>query len=362
MPSIQAKIVGDFCNLRCTYCRDRDFDQGRVRVMSGETLSVLIRAVSALPQSVLRMHWLGGEPTLAGLDFFREVVRLQALCSGGNWRNTIQTNATLITSDWARFFKAHNFKVGVSIDGTQETHDLDRVNLSDKGSYRQAMQGVAVLRDAEVNPSVICVITRRNVGLGAQMLRSLVNNGFTNISFNAFYNTATDPSRDDYAVSDSEWTQFLKDVFEEWVRIDRPDVKVREIDQMLAWTQGKIAKSCVFRGTCSSWLLVDHDGAVYPCERLGRPTSFGNVRDSSFTEMLKGSRYREFAFRTREVPNKCQKCEMKNFCHNGCVAHRTDDGDSAPHYVYCGSRLAFHKLLQNSVGTLGSLASHTERG
>lgn len=352
MPSIQAKIVGDFCNLRCTYCRDRDFDQGSRRVMPFETLSALIRLTSALPQTVLRMHWLGGEPTLAGLDFFREAVRLQ-VHSPGNWRNTIQTNATLITNEWAQFFRTHNFKVGVSIDGTQETHDLDRVNLSDRGSYLKAMQGVALLRAVGVHPSVICVITRRNVGLGAEMLRSLVENGFTNISFNAFYNTATDSNRDIYAINDSDWTQFLKDIFEEWVRIDRPDVKVREIDQMLAWTQGRTAKSCVFRGTCSSWLLVDHDGAVYPCERLGRPACFGNVGTSvSFAEMLKSSEYRQFASQTHAVPSKCQKCEMQNFCHNGCVAHRTDDGDSAPHYVYCGSRLAFHSFLQTRVKTL----------
>lgn len=71
MPAIQAKIVGDFCNLRCTYCRDRDFDQGSKRVMPQRVLEALIGSLALLPQNTQRMHWLGGEPTLAGLNFFK---------------------------------------------------------------------------------------------------------------------------------------------------------------------------------------------------------------------------------------------------------------------------------------------------
>src|SRR3989344_8260122 len=235
MPAIQAKIVGDFCNLRCSYCRDRDFDQGGKRVMSTVVLQLLISSLAQLPQGLQRMHWLGGEPTLAGLDFFKEAVRLQKTQTHKHWVNTIQTNATLVDHEWAKFFKAHDFKVGVSVDGTSQTHDADRINLTGHGSYAKVMSGVGVLREAGIHPSVICVVTNRNAVMGAQMLRGLVESGFTNIAFNAFYNTATDPRSDPFAVSDKAWTQFLKDIFEEWIRLDRADVQVRELDSMIAW-------------------------------------------------------------------------------------------------------------------------------
>lgn len=353
MPSIQAKIVGDFCNLRCTYCRDRDFDQNGKRIMSQQVLQALIDTLAHLPYQSQRMHWLGGEPTLAGLDFFQEVIRLQQSKVSKQWVNTIQTNATLINREWAEFLRATGFKVGVSIDGTSQTHDADRINLVGQGSYAKAMAGVHALRDAGIQPSVICVVTKRNVHLGAQMLRSLVESGFTSIAFNAFYNTATDLSRDPFAVSDPAWTCFLKDIFEEWVTLDRPDVRVRELDNMLAWTRGKVAKSCVFRGTCSNWMLVDFDGKAYPCERLGRSAYFGNVTSvTSFGELLTAPAYREFATQTLRIPDKCQTCPMRSFCHNGCVAHRIEDGNSSPHYAYCGSRLAFNKYLSQRVGAM----------
>jgi uncharacterized protein len=351
MPAIQAKIVGDFCNLRCTYCRDRDFDQGGKRVMSNEVLNALLGSLAQLPQAIQRVHWLGGEPTLAGLGFFKEVVRLQQEFAQKNWINTIQTNATLVTREWAEFFRASNFKVGVSVDGTSQTHDADRINMGGRGTYAKVIKGVLTLREAGIYPSVICVVTKRNAHMGAEMLRGLVEAGFTSIAFNAFYNVASDLREDPFAVSDEAWTRFLKDVFEEWVVLDRPEVHIREVDGMLAWTQGRTARSCVFRGSCSSWMLVDFDGKIYPCERLGRSACFGDVKEiTSFSEVLSSPEHRAFTTQTLRMPEKCKVCSMQDFCHNGCVAHRIDNGDTSPHYAYCGSRLEFYDYLSKRIG------------
>lgn len=270
--------------------------------------------------------------------------------------NTIQTNATLIDREWAKFLSSHGFNVGVSVDGVQDTHDEGRVNMGGRPSYSKVIRGVETLRDFGIFPSVICVVTKRNVHRGAEMLRGLVEAGFTNIAFNAFYNVASDLQQDPFAVSDSSWTSFLIEVFEEWLSINRADVKVRELDGIIAWTRGRSARSCVFRGTCSSWMLVDYDGRVYPCERLGRSRCFGDVNEaSSFGDILNSPKYTDFTQETHRVPNKCRDCSMKDFCHNGCVAHRIDDGDTSPHYAYCGSRLAFHRYLIERIGNKRSL-------
>jgi len=91
--------------------------------MTDQVLEALVSSLAMLPQDTQRMHWLGGEPTLAGINFFQRALRLQKKYPSKNWVNTIQTNATLINIEWANFFKTHRFNVGVSIDGTQEAHD-----------------------------------------------------------------------------------------------------------------------------------------------------------------------------------------------------------------------------------------------
>lgn len=346
MVSVQAKIVGDFCNLRCTYCRDRDYSQGRKEVMHINMLETLIDSLANTGRQKQRIHWLGGEPTLAGIGFFENAMRFQKKYPAIQWRNSIQTNATRINEEWASFFRENNFSVGVSIDGTEQTHNTDRILSSGKGTYSKALQGVKVLNAFGIAPSVICVVTKQNASRGAEILQGLVNAGFTKIAFNAFYNTATDRRSDVYAVNDTLWTAFLKDIFEEWLLLNRPDVQVRELDEMIAWTQGKRANACTFNGSCSSWVLVDHDGKMYPCERLGRDISLGDVSSDSIKDIALNTRYQAFRCSTLVVPDTCKVCTMHQFCHNGCIAHRSGDES---HYAYCSSRLNFYDYITKRI-------------
>jgi uncharacterized protein len=55
-------------------------------------------------------HWHGGEPLLAGIDFYERAVALQrAFSSSGQVvTNTVQTNGTLLNDRWVRLFVRHN--------------------------------------------------------------------------------------------------------------------------------------------------------------------------------------------------------------------------------------------------------------
>ena len=84
------KPAGSRCNLHCKYCfyynNDRYFDppsRGRGKVMSLDTLEAMTRELLSyrMPQTVFA--WQGGEPTLAGLDFFRKAVAFQQRYGAG---------------------------------------------------------------------------------------------------------------------------------------------------------------------------------------------------------------------------------------------------------------------------------------
>jgi hypothetical protein len=55
--------------------------------------------------------WQGGEPTMLGLDFFRDIVALQVKykAEGRRIENDLQTNGTLLTDEWCQFLKQHGF-------------------------------------------------------------------------------------------------------------------------------------------------------------------------------------------------------------------------------------------------------------
>ena len=124
------KVVGDFCNLRCQYCFYNTKDQLTRRMMKDELLEKFLAQYMGLFTGRLIFIWHGGEPLLAGLPFFKKIVDIQAknLRDGQIIQNTIQTNATLIDNAWAEFFRAHDFRVGVSLDGDKESHDHFRLS------------------------------------------------------------------------------------------------------------------------------------------------------------------------------------------------------------------------------------------
>ncbi|MDP2705466.1 MAG: radical SAM protein [bacterium] len=347
MSSFQVKIVGDFCNIRCTYCRNRDFDQDTNVLMSVANLEKLFVFLDSLPQARIRVNWHGGEPLLAGKKFFHHILRLENQYKQKIWMNAVQTNAMLIDDDWAKLFHDNHFDIGVSIDGSEQTHNSDRINVAGRGTYKEAMRGVEALRHNSIHPGVICTVTKKTVRYAKEMLLDLVDAGFKSIAFNAFYNTASDCDGDTYGLTDTEWLAFLIEIFETWLVLNDPTIRVRELDSMLAWTKSKSANSCVYKGTCYQWFAIHYTGDIYPCERLGKSTHFGSI-DSlrTFQDLVNTPVFLNWKESIGQLPQRCRTCSLQSLCHNGCVSHRKADEEGVPLYRYCESRLGFYDYIK----------------
>src|SRR5437773_4061454 len=171
-----AKPTGAVCNLDCAYCsfpsKEMLYPGSRLRIaheLLEAYLRQLIESHSRVPE--VPIAWQGGEPTLMGLDFFRRSVELaeRHLRPGQRAAYSIQTNGTLVDSDWAAFFREHEFLVGVSIDGPREVHDAYRVNKGGKGSFDQVMRGLGHRRDAGVEWNALTTIHAANAELGREV-------------------------------------------------------------------------------------------------------------------------------------------------------------------------------------------------
>lgn len=69
------KVVSAGCNLRCPYCFYAGH-QPEIKVMSNETAEIVTqKLIDASPKSVTFI-WHGGEPTIAGIDFYEKVISL----------------------------------------------------------------------------------------------------------------------------------------------------------------------------------------------------------------------------------------------------------------------------------------------
>jgi len=117
--------------------------------------------IESSPGPVVSFTWHGGEPTLAGLDFYRRAVELQKqyLPQGWNCWNNLQTNGTLLDDEWCAFLAEERFDVGLSIDGTEWLHNKYRKDHKGDGSYQQATAAVRRLQSHGIQPDLLCTVT-----------------------------------------------------------------------------------------------------------------------------------------------------------------------------------------------------------
>lgn len=148
--SILIKPASSACNINCSYCfykklsakRDEEF----LGMMTYETLKKLVINALNYADDYCSFVFQGGEPTLAGLDFYRELIKLQKEYNKNQVviENTIQTNGTLVDDEWAKFFAENKFLVGLSLDGTRNVNKY-RVDSNGKETFNTLMNTVSLL-------------------------------------------------------------------------------------------------------------------------------------------------------------------------------------------------------------------------
>ena len=161
------------CNLNCEYCfyHERASDpykgsgdgrHGAMHRMSDKTLDAFLSQWLPLAGPNPNVGWQGGEPTLAGLDFFRQVVKRQQELKDPRQTvsNALQTNGVLIDNEWAEFLHEHRFLVGLSLDGPEELHDRYRFDYAGRGTFGRIMRSIEAMRKYDVEFNLLCVVNR----------------------------------------------------------------------------------------------------------------------------------------------------------------------------------------------------------
>ena len=351
-----AKPTGAVCNLDCAYCfylsKEMLYPGSRFRMADDlleEYLRQLIEAHAGAPE--VTVAWQGGEPTMMGLGFFRRAVEL-----AGRYRRpgqrisyTIQTNGTLIDDEWAAFFAAHGFLVGLSIDGPAGIHDTYRVDKGGKGSFGRVLKGLRALQRHAAEWNALTTVHAANWDRGREVYAFLRDEcGARFMQFIPIVERAAPQTPGlvtSRCVPPAGYGRFLIDVFEDWVRRDIGEVYVQMFDVALANWYGQPPGLCVHAETCGLALALEHTGDVYSCDHFVEPAfRLGNIREIPLLDLVASPRQREFGQAKRgTLPRYCLECDVRFACHGGCPKDRfatTPGGEPGLHYL-CRSYKAF---------------------
>jgi len=330
--SVMIKPVGSACNLRCTYCYYLPTPRLGPPRMTDATLERLIsQYIAASPGPDVSFVWHGGEPTLAGRDFFARAVALQQRYLPAGWScwNNLQTNGVLLDDDWCAWLADHHFDVGISIDGTAGLHDEYRPDPGGRGSYRAAADAVLRLQAHGLQPDLLCTVTAATAAEPLAVYRNLRDFGTGWLQFIPIvvWEDAERVSSD--SVSGEAYGDFLCTVFDDWVLHDlgRLDVQLfAETTRLLAGGQPGL---CWMAPTCGRALVVEADGGVYSCDHYVRPEyRVGDLATTDLGELANSGRQAAFGQAKRDtLPGRCQSCPWLALCNGGCPKDRPAGGD-----------------------------------
>ena len=353
---IFTKPVSDLCNLRCSYCYYHTEKTGnkKARTMLNDEnlLEIYIRQhIEATTSETVFFSWHGGEPTLAGINFYRKAVQIQKiyLPTGKRLLNGIQTNGTLIDDDWCRFLKEENFIAGVSIDGTEKLHDHFRMNKSKNGSFNEAFRGYQLLQKFGIPVEILCVVNSANENFPAEVYSFFREAGARFITFLPMVErdlqSATGVTG--RCVNPLKFGQFLTTVFDEWIANDIGNIQVQIFEETIGSVFTGDHTICIFKKNCGRVPVIENNGDFYACDHfVDKNHLLGNIQKHPVSNYLNSEAQQKFGLAKSEtLPAYCKNCEVLDFCNGECPKNRfmkATDGEDGLNYLCSGYKLFFN--------------------
>jgi uncharacterized protein len=306
------------CNLSCRYCYS---DGAGAGVMSSQTLQTALEKTVRYAEGhgfrELHILWHGGEPLLAGLEFFRAAIKiLDGLASDLKFHHYLQTNGLLLDHDFCAFFRDHGFQIGISLDGPPALHDSMRTGADGQGSHTAVLGKVRLLEEQGVSAGFNAVVTRRSLGQEKAIYRYFQGLGY-GFRVNPMIPGRNSETSAPYLLKPGEYGAFLCRLFDAWVSSESRRVTVSPLALYLEAIVGGVPYECQQRRTCAgSHLGVKPSGDVVLCSRFETPL-LGNIHDHEIEELV-ASPFCEDIRRRAEALSDCQKCMHRPICHGGC--------------------------------------------
>jgi uncharacterized protein len=345
-----AKPVGADCNLRCDYCyyleKNALYPTEKPRCMDCTTLESYVRSyIECNPRgSVVSFVWQGGEPCLAGIDFYRKAVELQRRYGTGKViSNSFQTNGVLLDDAFCRFLKKNNFFVGLSLDGPANVHDEHRKTMEGEPTHHLVMRALRLLQKHGIEYNILACVNRCNSAKPYRVYEFFKDAGVKFIQFQPVVERDASGDVTEWSVSPEGYGRFLSDIFDIWVTNDVGKIFVMNFEWALANYMGKPGAACHHRPTCGRSVIVEHNGDVYSCDRYVLPENLlGNVNETPLSRMLDSCEQEKFGTSKYEnLPKSCRKCPVFNGCFGGCKRHRFVTGDGGDLNYLCSGLRGF---------------------
>lgn len=355
------KVVGERCNIDCTYCYERQHptsSKPNLLVQPSELHAALQQLQHSTSISV-ELH--GGEPLLAG---DAHLARLGNVLSTTHNVKTIrmQTNAVGLTKE--RIFSLvrlmPTLEFGISYDGPLELNGF-RLDVANNQTAHRVEQAIEILEENKIPYGVISVVSTSNIGSPEAIIKwALDKRHLHTLKFAPAFATFTKQSdtvkrsksatikksthntMPNWAITPDQFTTFLEAVWNTWVHHrGYRQLSIEPFDSFIAKIIGYESMSCHFSDRKCEHILTLYPGGVLGlCDELS-PRPVGNIS-------LYLSNYTNIG-EEDELEKQCASCEVSKICVSGCMATRLRFARQGMSEDYCKHRRQTISFIQEKI-------------
>lgn len=348
LPKITLQVTQN-CNFRCTYCIYNGPSHSRQRTRSNKRMSwkTAKDAVDFLwnhsvdsPQ--VDIGFYGGEPLLEFSLIKKVVDYSERRLLGKKLTFSMTTNGSLLTTEVIHFLQDHNFGLLISLDGSKEINDKNRVFADGRGTFDSVMKQIELIK--KVAPDYF-----------KRLMVSMVIDPMNNFDcINSIYIKASElselnliPSFVDYEYEDRKTTfsdeytwrheyQLFLAILSVFKRFPEKELSPIAKTFISRTTNefSRVAKGRALReidtpsGTCipgQMRLLIDVSGRFFPCERVSEKSAamcLGSIKDGfdigKVNQLLSAGSLTQ---------SECCKCWCFRYCRQCARTADTKNGE-----------------------------------
>ncbi len=325
---ITIKPVGAICNLSCRYCyylsKQTLYPEGNFKI-DIKTWTLLLNSLREF-SARSSITWQGGEPTLRGLDFFKQAYDVQKKY-GIKLSNAFQTNGINLNEEWISFFKENDFLIGISLDGPNQFHSQNRKTKNDESFFEKIITNIELLKKYDVRFNVLTTVNKANV-LHAKEVYNFFKNDLK-IKFLQFIPIVQsiegsgfnrESKLNPQSIMPEEYADFMIKIFDIWYANDIYEISIQLFDVIMCSWLGKEHGLCMFQKNCGQALCLEHNGDLYACDHfVEKDFLLGNINEKSIKECVENKNFYDFRKYKREsISKECLTCPHFFICHGEC--------------------------------------------
>jgi len=332
-------------------------------------------AANNWPEMTLCFH--GGEPLLAGIEFFDKVLAFAQSHAPKtcNVDFSIQSNLTLFNESYLSLFKEYSVQVSTSLDGPEAIHNKIRPYFGGQGSFQKILWALDQLRANGLKTGIICTINRDNFGLEEEIF-SFFKSIAHDFKANHVHEIGA-AAVNNLGLSAQQIAHSMIGFFNLWYYDKNPKIRERNTFEIATNLFTHKPSTCVFQKNCQeSIICIEPDGFVTPCDAMKylfpdrAETYYGNIYSQSFNEILNSDNRQKYLGRNTGILTECKNCKYLKICNGGCMldaiskyGHFTERSPQCPGYkvVFAHIEEVLSKIQQPTlVAALVPLNNHLQ--